>query len=36
MKRRHVNAVHGGNVFDAAARLGISPDEILDFSANIN
>ncbi|MGH9898538.1 MAG: threonine-phosphate decarboxylase CobD [Pyrinomonadaceae bacterium] len=36
MKRRYVNTTHGGNVFDAAARLGISPDEILDFSANIN
>lgn len=27
---------HGGNVREAAQQLGIAPDELLDFSANIN
>jgi threonine-phosphate decarboxylase len=27
---------HGGNVFDVARQLGISPEEISDFSASIN
>jgi cobyric acid synthase CobQ len=27
---------HGGNIREMAARLGCSPEEILDFSANIN
>jgi threonine-phosphate decarboxylase len=29
-------AVHGGRVFEAARAWGISPSEVLDFSANIN
>lgn len=29
-------AAHGGRVYDAARRWGISPDEVIDFSANIN
>jgi threonine-phosphate decarboxylase len=28
--------VHGGNVYETAAALGCSPDELLDFSASIN
>ena len=28
--------VHGGNVYETAAALGCSPDEVLDFSASIN
>src|SRR5688572_21214121 len=27
---------HGGRVFDAARRWGIAPEEVIDFSANIN
>jgi threonine-phosphate decarboxylase len=27
---------HGGRIYDAARRWGVSPDEVLDFSANIN
>jgi len=27
---------HGGNIFFISNKLGISPDELLDFSANIN
>ena len=27
---------HGGNVHDAARRLGLSPGDLLDYSANIN
>ncbi len=27
---------HGGEIFDIARRLGVSPDNLLDFSANIN
>ncbi len=30
------NFAHGGNVFAVARALGIAPEEILDFSANIN
>ncbi len=30
------NFAHGGNVFTIARFLGVSPEEILDFSANIN
>jgi threonine-phosphate decarboxylase len=30
------NFEHGGNVFAVARALGVSPSEILDFSANIN
>jgi threonine-phosphate decarboxylase len=29
-------AVHGGRVYEAARRLGIAPEEVIDFSANIN
>ncbi|GLI34055.1 pyridoxal phosphate-dependent aminotransferase [Desulforhabdus amnigena] len=28
--------VHGGNVYEIAARLGCSPDSLLDYSASIN
>jgi len=28
--------IHGGNVWRAAARLGVAPSEIVDFSASIN
>lgn len=28
--------VHGGNVYELAARAGCSPDDILDYSASIN
>lgn len=28
--------IHGGNVYKAAKELNVSPNEILDFSANIN
>jgi threonine-phosphate decarboxylase len=31
-----IHAAHGGRVYDAARRWGISPDEVIDFSANIN
>lgn len=30
------NSAHGGNICEAAALLGIDPDDLLDFSANIN
>lgn len=30
------HAIHGGNVYKSARRLGVSPDEILDFSASLN
>lgn len=30
------NSAHGGNIREAATVLGISPDQLLDFSANIN
>ena len=29
-------AVHGGRVYEAARRWGIAPEEVIDFSANIN
>ncbi|OYT71367.1 MAG: hypothetical protein CFK52_08375 [Chloracidobacterium sp. CP2_5A] len=29
-------SVHGGRVFEAARRWGVAPDQILDFSANLN
>lgn len=32
----HTPAVHGGDVWQAAAEFGIPADELLDFSANIN
>jgi len=31
-----MNFTHGGNVFAMARRLGVPPEEILDFSASIN
>jgi threonine-phosphate decarboxylase len=31
-----INPIHGGKVFEAARRWGVSPEEIIDFSANIN
>jgi hypothetical protein len=30
------NFDHGGNVFAVARSLGVSPEEVLDFSASIN
>jgi threonine-phosphate decarboxylase len=29
-------AAHGGRVYEAARRLGVTPEEVIDFSANIN
>jgi len=29
-------AVHGGRVYEAARRWGIAPEDVIDFSANIN
>lgn len=29
-------AIHGGRVYEAARRWGIAPEEVIDFSANIN
>jgi threonine-phosphate decarboxylase len=29
-------AAHGGRVYEAARRLGAAPEEVIDFSANIN
>ncbi len=29
-------SLHGGRVFEAARRWGVAPDQILDFSANLN
>ncbi|MGH9843438.1 MAG: threonine-phosphate decarboxylase CobD [Blastocatellia bacterium] len=31
-----VRAAHGGRVYEAARRWGCSPDEVIDYSANIN
>ncbi len=31
-----MSIVHGGNVYEVAEHMGISPDSILDFSASIN
>lgn len=31
-----LNSIHGGNIREAAAWLGIDPQRLLDFSANIN
>ncbi len=36
MKQTVAMAVHGGEVFRLAAKVGIEPEEIVDFSANIN
>lgn len=30
------HAIHGGDVYKSARHLGVSPDEILDFSASLN
>jgi threonine-phosphate decarboxylase len=35
-KTRAPQAAHGGRVFEAAWRWGIAPEEVNDFSANIN
>jgi threonine-phosphate decarboxylase len=34
--RETAGAAHGGRVFEAARRWGIAPQEVVDFSANIN
>ncbi|HKQ80383.1 MAG TPA: threonine-phosphate decarboxylase CobD [Blastocatellia bacterium] len=34
--RKSAGAVHGGRVYEAARRWGIAPEEVVDFSANIN
>jgi len=31
-----IHVEHGGKVYEAARRWGVEPDEVLDFSANIN
>jgi threonine-phosphate decarboxylase len=31
-----VSTIHGGTVYEAARRWGVSPDQVLDFSANVN
>src|SRR5262245_28515594 len=31
-----VVVAHGGRVFEAARRWGVAPEEVVDFSANIN
>ncbi|STR44154.1 L-threonine 3-O-phosphate decarboxylase [Klebsiella michiganensis] len=31
-----LKSAHGGNIREAAALLGISAEQLLDFSANIN
>ncbi|MGH9934674.1 MAG: threonine-phosphate decarboxylase CobD [Blastocatellia bacterium] len=31
-----VRATHGGRVYEAARRWGVAPEEVIDFSANIN
>ena len=31
-----IRVAHGGRIYDAARRWGISPNEVIDFSANIN
>ncbi|MCI5143651.1 MAG: pyridoxal phosphate-dependent class II aminotransferase, partial [Candidatus Electrothrix sp. ATG1] len=36
MSEKNASGGHGGNLRAMAARLGCSPEEILDFSANIN
>ncbi len=35
-KLEPAEAAHGGRVYEAARRWGIAPEEVLDFSANIN
>src|SRR5260370_24653434 len=34
--RNNTAALHGGAVYEAARRWGVSPSAVLDFSANIN
>jgi threonine-phosphate decarboxylase len=34
--REPTRAVHGGRVYEAARHWGIAPEEVIDFSANIN
>jgi threonine-phosphate decarboxylase len=34
--RESPQAAHGGRIFEAARRWGIAPEEVIDFSANIN
>jgi threonine-phosphate decarboxylase len=34
--RESPQAAHGGRVYEAARRWGIAPEEVIDFSANIN
>jgi threonine-phosphate decarboxylase len=34
--RESPKAAHGGRVYEAARRWGIAPEEVVDFSANIN
>jgi threonine-phosphate decarboxylase len=35
-KAEPIYAAHGGRVYEAARRLGISPEDMVDFSTNIN
>jgi len=35
-KMQPINVAHGGRVYEAARRWGIEPQQVLDFSANIN
>jgi threonine-phosphate decarboxylase len=35
-KLEPAEAAHGGRVYEAARRWGIAPEEVIDFSANIN
>lgn len=35
-KAEPIRVMHGGRVYEAARRWGIDPDEVIDFSANIN
>jgi threonine-phosphate decarboxylase len=35
-KLEPADAAHGGRVYEAARRWGIAPEEVIDFSANIN
>jgi len=31
-----LNQIHGGNTYEISRRFGLSPDEVIDFSASIN
>jgi threonine-phosphate decarboxylase len=35
-KMQPIHVEHGGRVYEAARRWGVEPQEVLDFSANIN